>query len=108
MPEAFLFANQAVNGRVFSTIEAAGELGVSVVCSASILQGKLAQNLPKHLNATLGNLKTDAQTSIQFVRSTPKVTTALVGMSKAAHVAENMALAEIEPVAEETYAQMFS
>jgi len=108
MPEAFLFKNQAVGGRVFSPIEAANELGVSVICSASILQGKLAANLPSHLNETLGNLETDALTSIQFVRSTPHVTTALVGMSKTAHVAENLALAKIEPVAEETFGKMFS
>jgi aryl-alcohol dehydrogenase-like predicted oxidoreductase len=108
MPEAFLFKNQAAGGRVFSTIEAANELGVSVMCSASILQGKLAQNLPEHLNETLGNLKTDAQTSIQFVRSTPNVTTALVGMSKTAHVAENLELSKIEPVSEETFGKMFS
>lgn len=108
MPEASLFRNQAVSGRVYSTIDAASELGVSVMCSASILQGKLAANLPKHLNETLGNLETDAQTSIQFVRSTPNVTTALVGMSKAAHVEENLKLAKIEPVGQETFAKMFS
>lgn len=108
MPEAFLFENQAVEGRVFSAIGAANELGVSVMCSASILQGKLAQNLPIHLNEILGNLKTDAQTSLQFVRSTPGVTTALIGMSSENHVEENLELAKIEPVERETYAQMFS
>ncbi|MET0754348.1 MAG: aldo/keto reductase [Pyrinomonadaceae bacterium] len=108
MPEAYLFQNQAVAGKVFSTIDAANELGVSVMCSASILQGKLAANLPPQLNETLGNLKTDAQTSLQFVRSTPNVTTALIGMSKTAHVEENLELAKIEPVPEETYGQMFS
>jgi aryl-alcohol dehydrogenase-like predicted oxidoreductase len=108
MPEAFLFKNQAVEGKVYSAVEAANELGISVMCSASILQGKLAQNLPTHLNATLGNLKTDAQTSLQFVRSTPGVTTALIGMSSESHVEENMELAKIEPVSEETYAQMFA
>jgi aryl-alcohol dehydrogenase-like predicted oxidoreductase len=108
MPEAFLFQNQAVEGKVYSAIEAANKLGVSVMCSASILQGKLAQNLPPHLNETLGNLKSDAQTSLQFVRSTPNVTTALIGMSSEKHVEENMELAKVEPVSEETYAQMFS
>jgi aryl-alcohol dehydrogenase-like predicted oxidoreductase len=108
MPEAFLFENQAVEGQVYSTIGAANKLGVSVMCSASILQGKLAQNLPPHLNKILGSLKTDAQTSLQFVRSTPGVTTALIGMSSENHVEENMELAKIEPVSEETYAQMFS
>jgi aryl-alcohol dehydrogenase-like predicted oxidoreductase len=108
MPEAFLFENQAVEGSAYSAIEAADKLGVSVMCSASILQGKLAANLPKHLNETLGNLKTDAQTSLQFVRSTPGVTTALIGMSSENHVEENMELVKIAPVSKETYGQMFS
>jgi aryl-alcohol dehydrogenase-like predicted oxidoreductase len=108
MPEAYLFKNQAASGKALSTVEAANELGVSVMISASILQGKLSQNLPEHLNETLGNLETDALTAIQFVRSTPGVTTALIGMSKTAHVEENLKLAQIEPVSEETFGKMFS
>ncbi len=108
MPEAFLFENQAVEGKVYSAIEAANRLGISVMCSASILQGKLAQNLPIHLNETLGDLKTDAQRSIQFVRSAPNVSTALVGMSKTAHVLENLELTNIEPVSAEKYRSLFA
>ena len=108
MPEALLFKNQAVNGKVYSTIEAANELNVSVICSASIFQGKLAHSIPLHIREILGNPTTDAMTSIQFVRSAPGVTTALVGMSKAQHVEENLALAEISPVNEETFSELFS
>jgi aryl-alcohol dehydrogenase-like predicted oxidoreductase len=107
MPEAYLFRNQAVSGKVFAPVEAANELGVSVMCSASILQGKLAHSVPLHIREILGNPTTDAMTSIQFVRSTPGVTTALVGMSSAAHVEENMKLAEIAPAAEEQFAELF-
>jgi aryl-alcohol dehydrogenase-like predicted oxidoreductase len=107
MPEACLFRNQAVSGKVFAPLEAANELGVSVMCSASILQGKLAHGVPLHIREILGSPTTDAMTSIQFVRSTPGVTTALVGMSRAAHVEENMKLAEIAPVAKEQFAELF-
>jgi len=107
MPEAYLLRNQAVSGKVYAPVDAAHELGVSVMCSASILQGKLAHSVPFHIRAGLGNPTTDAMTSIQFVRSTPNVTTALVGMSSAAHVEENMKLAEIAPVAEEQFAELF-
>jgi aryl-alcohol dehydrogenase-like predicted oxidoreductase len=107
MPEAYLLRNQAVSGKVFAPFEAAKELGVSVMCSASILQGKLAHSVPLHIREILGSPTTDAMTSIQFVRSTPNVTTALVGMSKTAHVEENMKLAEISPVAEEQFAELF-
>jgi aryl-alcohol dehydrogenase-like predicted oxidoreductase len=107
MPEAYLFRNQAFGGKVHAPFEAAKELGVSVVCSASILQGKLAHSVPQHIREILGSPTTDAMTSIQFVRSTPNVTTALVGMSRAAHVEENMKLAEIAPAPEEQFAELF-
>ena len=41
--------------------------------------------------------------AIQFVRSTPGITTALVGMSNVDHVDENLQLVEIEPVTKEQF-----
>lgn len=108
MPEALLLPNQQFSGQVLSTVEAARNLDVTVVCSASILQGKLARNLPAEVRETLGNPETDALASLQFVRSTPFVTTALVGMSREKHVEENMRLARVEPVSAEIYGQLFS
>ncbi len=108
MPEAYLFKNQAVSGKVYTIFDAVHELGVSVMCSASILQGKLAHSVPLHIREILGKPTTDAMTSIQFVRSTPNVTTALVGMSNRAHVEENMELAHIEPVSREKYFELFT
>ena len=108
MPEALLLPNQQFSGQVFSALEAAQNLDVSVMCSASILQGKLAGGLPAQVRETLGNLDTDALASLQFTRSTPTATTALVGMSRTNHVEENMRLARIEPVSTETYRQLFS
>lgn len=107
MPEAFLFPNQAVSGKVFAAVEAARNLGVSVMCSASILQGKLAHSVPFHIREILGNPTTDAMASIEFVRSTPFVTTALVGMSRPAHVEENLNLAKTETVSNEDFAKLF-
>lgn len=107
MPEAFLLRNQAVSGQVFTPLDAAEKLGVSVMCSASILQGKLAHSVPLHIREILGSPTTDAMTSIQFVRSTPNVTTALVGMGRAAHVEENMNLARVAVVEEEDFARLF-
>ena len=76
-----------------SLLAAAEAEGVYVMTSASILQGRLAKNLPDDLRKTLGPLETDAQRSLQFVRSTPGVGTALVGMKSSAHVAENLVVA---------------
>ncbi len=108
MPEAFLLQNQQFNGEVFSTIEIAQNFGISVMISGSMLQGKLARGLPSNIRVNLGNLETDAMTSLQFVRSTPAVTTALVGMSNPKHVEENMQLVKIPTASMEQYERLFS
>jgi aryl-alcohol dehydrogenase-like predicted oxidoreductase len=107
MPEALVSQNQTLNGERVSLVEAASALGVTVIASASILQGKVARNLPDEVREPLGGLATDAQTAIQFVRSTPGITTALVGMSRVAHVEENLQLARIAPVLPEDYQRLF-
>ena len=65
-----------------TTLEAAQALGIAVMCSASVLQGQLTRNLPSIINETFQSLETDGQRALQFVRSTPGVTTALVGMKQ--------------------------
>lgn len=107
MPEAYLLKNQAVKGKVYTPLDAAKELRISVMCSASILQGKLTHSVPFHIRESLGNPLTDAMTSIEFVRSTPNVTTALVGMSNAAHVEENLNLSKTETVSIENFERLF-
>ena len=54
--------------------EAAAARCARVVTSASLLQGRIPP-----------------QTAIEFVRSTPGITTALIGMSRVEHVEENLA-----------------
>ena len=98
MAEAFTHANQTVDGEAVSLFEAARRLGIYVMASASIYQGQLARNLPPVLADHLPGLSTDAQRAIQFVRSTPGVGTALVGMKRVTHVEENAALVKIAPV----------
>ena len=51
---------------------------------------------------------TDAQRALQFARSAPGVTTALVGMSNPSHVVENLALAAQDPAPPEAYQRLFS
>ena len=108
MPEALTSENQTHAGARVSLLEAAKALGVTVIASASILQGKVAEGLPEHIRDPLGSLSTDAQTAIQFVRSTPGVTTALVGMGRRAHVEENLQLARVAPAAAEDYRRLFT
>ncbi|MBC7929796.1 MAG: aldo/keto reductase [Rubrivivax sp.] len=106
MREARDLNNQSYMGAYLSLLEVAQALAVTVVASASIMQGRVARDLPVHIREPLGSLATDAQTAVQFVRSTPGVTTALVGMSRTSHVKENLQLSRVAPVSAETYSRL--
>jgi aryl-alcohol dehydrogenase-like predicted oxidoreductase len=108
MPEALVAANQTYQGTPLSVLEVARALGITVVASASIFQGKVASGLPEHIREPLGSLATDAQTAIQFVRSTPGITTALVGMSQREHVEENLQLTRVSPASPDDYQRLFA
>lgn len=97
MPEGLFFQNQKLGDEYVSTLEAAAKLGITAIASGSLLQGQVARGLPEAIRDPLGSLATDAQTGIQFVRSAPGVTTALVGMSQRAHVEENLQLVGVAP-----------
>jgi aryl-alcohol dehydrogenase-like predicted oxidoreductase len=108
MTEAFIQATQRVGGDTVPALEAARRLGLYVMTSASIYQGQLARGLPPVVGQFLPGLATDAQRALQFVRSTPGVGTALVGMKTRAHVEENAALAAVPPVRWEEFRRLFS
>lgn len=80
MTEALTVMNETIEGEQIPVLEAARQLGVTVVASGSMLQGRLAM---------------DAKTAIQAVRSAPGITTALVGMSRVEHVDENLQLVNV-------------
>ncbi len=107
MPEAFGLLNQRAGKKKVSLFSAAAELGVAVMGSASLHQGQLTHGLPDFLGKVLG-LKTDAENAIQFSRSAPGITTALVGMGHAQHVAENLKPARIPQTPQEEWAKLFS
>lgn len=107
MPEALAQPTQPLNGRMVPFLVAAQALGLYVMASASILQGRLSDGLPADLRGKLGG-ETDAQRAIQFVRSTPGLGTALVGMGSAAHVAENLAVARLAPLSAEQFGALFA
>jgi aryl-alcohol dehydrogenase-like predicted oxidoreductase len=108
MPEAFVRANQPFGGTLVPLAEAARRLGVYVMASASVLQGQLARGLPPMVGEILPGLTTDAQRALQFVRSTPGIGTALVGMKSAAHVEENAGVAAVPPRPWEEFQRFFA
>jgi aryl-alcohol dehydrogenase-like predicted oxidoreductase len=107
MPEALTFQNERVGDENLFVLEAAERFGITVVASASILQGQVARGLPEAIRKSLGSLATDAQAGIQFVRSAPGITTGLVGMSRVAHVEENLELVAIEPAPADSITGLF-
>lgn len=108
MPEAFTFPHADERGQPQSVLEVAVRGGLTVVASASLLQARLARHLPGELAAKFPGSTSDSGRALQFTRSTPGVTTALIGMSQAKHVEENLAAASLPPLTPEQYLQVFS
>jgi aryl-alcohol dehydrogenase-like predicted oxidoreductase len=106
LPEALVAPTQTLGRTPVSLLTAARELGLTVMASASLMQGRLARGLPPQAHVALRGL-TDAQRALQVVRSAPGVTTALVGMSRVAHVRENLGLVSREPLAPEKVTALF-
>jgi predicted aldo/keto reductase-like oxidoreductase len=108
MPEAFTRANQKVDGVFVSTLEAARRLGMYVMASASVYQGQLTRGLPSVVTDYLPGFTSDAQRAIQFVRSTPGVGTALVGMKTLDHVEDTAGVAATSPMPWEQFKRLFN
>lgn len=95
MTEALTQKNQRIRNDNVSFLEAAHDFGITVMASASILQGRLAHSLPTAVSEALSEFHSDAQRALQFTRSTPGITTALVGMKSVTHVEQNLAVAKL-------------
>ncbi len=106
MHEAFSLKNQTINGKKVSTLEACRELGIYVYTSASLYQGNVIGRIPDQLKERFG-IDKDVLVALQFVRSTPGVGTALVGMSRTQHLKENLEIENIEPLREEEFLSLF-
>ena len=106
MPEAYALLNQGPGEQKGSLLSAAAEFGLVVVGSATLHQGKLTHGLPDFVSRILG-LKSDAENAIQFSRSAPGMTTALVGMGHKEHVAANLKPAQVPPTAAEEWKELF-
>lgn len=106
MPEALTRPNQVVEGRSVPMVQAARAAGIALVTSAALLQGQLIKNLPAFVGSALG-LKDNASLALQFARSVPGLTTALVGMSQVPHVKANLQLIGVEPASREQFMKLF-
>ena len=87
-------------------VQAGRALGITLIASAALLQGQLTRNLPQHMREAWG-FKEDCALALQFARSAPGITTALVGMSRVEHVKANLALLGAEPAARDEFLKLF-
>ena len=108
MPEAFTLATQRFGGRMLTPLQAAREAGLQVQVSASLMQARLLPQLPRGEGALLPGCRTPAQAALQFARSCPGVTSALCGMSRTAHVLENMEILKLPKAPEAALAQVLT
>ena len=69
---------------------AVSQLGLTVIASAPLMQARLTRGLPAALGDAFPTATTDPQRAIEFTRTLPGITAALVGMKQTAHVAENL------------------
>lgn len=107
MTEALTLGNQSLGESTRTIMEAASDLGITLIASASLLQGQVARNLPSFVAEALG-LSSDAERALQFARSSPGITTALVGMSHVDHVKTNTKLVGVPPATVDEFSKLFA
>ncbi len=108
MPEAMTVGTQPSSLGTVPVLQVARERNVLAFASASLLQSKLTRGLPDDFKRWFPGLKTDAQRAIQFVRSTPGITCALVGMGNPKHVEEDLATASVPRLTLDDFRAIFA
>ena len=108
MADAFTVESHAGPEGQQSALWFAHEAGLDVFASAPLLQGELTVEgrLPDGVAERLDG-ETPAQKAINFARSAPGVTSALVGMGTVEHVAENVAAGEYSPLGADGFDAVF-
>jgi aryl-alcohol dehydrogenase-like predicted oxidoreductase len=108
MADAFTAAHHEspASGEPRSALSFAEQEGLSVFASASVLQGELVEGLPPEIAAELEG-DTPVQRAINFTRSAPAVTCALVGMGRPEHVRENLAGGTFDPLGAAAFDAVF-
>jgi len=97
MAQAVVYRSQETADGRLAALPAAQKLGLAAFGSASLLQGRLAGDLPDEVEEAFSTASPGAQRALQFSRSAPGMTTALVGVSSPEHAGENFALARVPP-----------
>jgi aryl-alcohol dehydrogenase-like predicted oxidoreductase len=104
MSEAYVLQNHSELNRKISVIDFAKRNDILVFTSASLMQGRLAHTLPKEARAIFSGCEHDSARSLQFIRSTPGVTSALCGMKDEAHIHQNLSVLRVPPLDPDQFA----
>ena len=98
MAQALVYRSQETRTTRRPALDAAADLGLAAFGSASIMQGRLAAvDFPEEVAEAFPGVLTSAQRALQFARSAPGMTTALVGVSSPEHAEEDFGLSPIPP-----------
>lgn len=97
MAEAIAYPSQETATGRLSALSAAQSFGLAAFGSASLLQGRLAADLPEEVGEAFPEALTGAQQALQFSRSAPGMTASLVGACHLEHAREDFALARVAP-----------
>ncbi|WP_299334060.1 aldo/keto reductase [Haloplanus sp.] len=108
MADAFTTPTHEFEGGRRSALEVAHALDIDVFASASLAGGELAarNGIPSSVDAKLEG-ETPAQRAVNFARSAPGVTCALVGTSDPDHVAEDIAAGTFDPLGARAFDAVF-
>jgi aryl-alcohol dehydrogenase-like predicted oxidoreductase len=106
MADAFTVEAQPSVEGPQSTLAFAADAGLDVFASATLAQGDLVAALPEAVADVVAG-DTRAQKAINFARSGPGVTAALVGMGSPEHVDENVRAGTFEPLGANAFDRVF-
>jgi aryl-alcohol dehydrogenase-like predicted oxidoreductase len=98
---------EAYVGKPESVLDQAARLGIAVIASATLLQTRVLEHMPDAVADLLPGLETAAQRAIQFTRSTPGISVALVGMGCREHVLDNLGVALVPPATPDQYVRLY-
>ena len=97
MAQGIAYSSQETGQGRLSALAAAAALGLAVFGSSSLLQGRLAADLPEEIVEAFPEAHSGAQRALQFSRSSPGMTTSLTGVSDPDHARDNFALSAVAP-----------
>ena len=99
--------SQFVPGGAAGALDTLRDTGSAVFAAAPLARGRAVRGLPPFVAQHLPGLASDAQRALQLARSTPGVTTALVGMRDPRHVERDLGVARVAPALPEAVEAVF-